>query len=100
MRRVVEGARELWNQPAVVVPREINMHASPERLRAKLAVIREDSLSTRDLRMFGPLSAILVAIPLAIAVVLSASLWFAANSADRFGVDNSFASRWDNVRTR
>jgi hypothetical protein len=79
---------------------EISMRAAPDRLKAKLAVMGEDDLGTRDLWMFGPLFAILVAIPLAIAVVLSASLWFAANSADRFGADNSFASRWENVYTR
>ena len=76
------------------------MYAQPERLKAKLAAMGEDDLRTRDMWMFGPLFAILVAIPLAIAVVLSASLWFAANSADRFGSDNSFASRWEYVYTR
>ena len=76
------------------------MRAAPEGLKAKLAVIREDDLGARDLWMFGPLFAILVAIPLAITVILSASLWFAANSADRFGSDNSFVSRWQNVYTR
>jgi hypothetical protein len=76
------------------------MHASPDRLKAKLTPMGEDDLGTRDLWMFGPLFAILVAIPLAIAVVLSATVWFAANSADRFGSDNSFASRWENVYTR
>ena len=77
------------------------MRAAPDRLKAKLAAMGEDDLGTRDLWMFGPLFAILVAIPLAIAVVLSATLWFAANSVDRFGADNnSFASRWENVYTR
>jgi hypothetical protein len=77
------------------------MRAAPDRLKAKLAVMGEDDLGARDLWMFGPLVAILVAIPLAIAVVLTASLWFAGNSADRFGADNnSFASRWENVYTR
>jgi len=77
------------------------MRAAPERLKAKLADIGEDDLGARDLWMFGPLVAILIAIPLAIALVLTASLWFAGHSADRFGADNnSFASRWENVYTR
>jgi hypothetical protein len=76
------------------------MYAAPERLKAKLAVMGEDDLGARDLWMFGPLLAIVVAIPLAIALVVTASLWFASNSADRFGSDNSFASRWENVYTR
>jgi hypothetical protein len=76
------------------------MRAVPDRLKAKLAIMGEDDLGARDLWMFGPLVAILIAIPLAIAVVLSATLWFASNSAGRFGSDNSFASRWENVYTR
>ena len=78
------------------------MRTAPERLKAKIAAMGEDDLGARDLWMFGPLFAILVAIPLAIALILTASLWFAANSADRFGDDNnnSFASRWENVYTR
>jgi hypothetical protein len=76
------------------------MRVAPDRLKAKLAVMGDDDLRTRDLWMSGPLFAILVAIPLAIAVVLGATLWFASNSADRFGADNSFASRWQNVYTR
>jgi len=76
------------------------MRAAPERLKATLVVMGENDLGTRDLWKFGPLLAILGAIPLAIAVVLSATLWFAANSADRFGADNSFASRWEKVYTR
>jgi hypothetical protein len=76
------------------------MRAAPERLKAKLAVMGEDDLGARDLWMFGPLLAIMVAIPLAIALVVTASLWFASNSADRFGSDNSFASRWEYVYTR
>ena len=76
------------------------MRAAPEHLKAKLAAMGEDDLEARDLWMVGPLFAIVVAIPLAMAVVLSATLWFAANSADRFGVDNSFASHWDKAYTR
>ena len=78
------------------------MRAAPEVLKAKLAAMGEDDLRARDLWMFGPLVAILIAVPLAIAVVLTASLWFAGHSADRFGADNSnsFASRWENVYTR
>jgi hypothetical protein len=76
------------------------MRAVPDRLKAKLATMGEDDLGARDLWMFGPLVAILIAIPLAIAVVLGATLWFASNSADRFAADNSFASRWQNVYTR
>ena len=76
------------------------MRAAPERLKAKLAVMGEDDLGDRDLWMSGPLFAIVVAIPFAMAVVLSTTLWFAANSADRFGADNSFASHWDKAYTR
>ena len=76
------------------------MYAPPDRLKVKLAAVGEDDLGFRDLWMFGPLCAILVAIPLAIAVVLSATLWFSANSAERFGSENSFASRWENVYKR
>ena len=60
----------------------------------------EDDLGKRDLWMFAPLLAIVVAMPLAIVTVVSASLWFSAHSAGRYSDASMFASRFETVYTR
>jgi hypothetical protein len=71
------------------------MRASP-RLKTELADLGDD-LDRRDLWLFGPLIAIVVAMPLAIVAITSVSLWFLANHSDlstaRSG-PTTFASRW------
>ena len=76
------------------------MRAAPEHLRTELEALGEDDLTKRDLWMFAPLLAIVVAMPLAIVAVVSASLWFSAHSADRYSDASTFASRWETVYTR
>jgi hypothetical protein len=75
------------------------MREIPARLKTELDALGEDDLGKRDLWMFAPLVTIVVALPLAIVTVLSASLWFATHSADRYDVA-SFASRFETVYTR
>ena len=79
---------------------ERHMRAAPEYLRTELEALGEEDLTKRDLWMFAPLLAIVVALPLAIAAVVSASLWFSAHSAGRYGDASTFASRFENVYTR
>ena len=75
------------------------MSDAPARLKTELEALGEDDLGKRDLWMFAPLLAVAAALPLAIVAVLSAGLWFATHSADRYG-STSFASRFDTVYTR
>jgi hypothetical protein len=75
------------------------MRETPAGLKTELEALGEEDLGKRDLWMFAPLLAIAAALPLAIVAVLSASLWFAAHSADRYG-GTSFASRFETVYTR
>lgn len=75
------------------------MGETPARLKQELAALGEDDLGKRDLWLFAPLLAVAAALPIAIVVVLSASLYFVSHSADRYG-GTSFASRFENVYTR
>jgi hypothetical protein len=86
-------------QSVVLATMEQFMRETPAGLKTELVALGEDDLGKRDLWMFAPLLAIVVALPLAIVTVLSASLWFAAHSADRYDVA-SFASRFETVYTR
>ena len=56
-----------------------------------------DALARRDAWLFAPLLVVLVALPLALVTVLSASLWFAAHRLD-LGLTQptptTFAARW------
>ena len=74
------------------------MRDVPALLKTELQALGEEDLGKGDLWMFAPLLAVAAALPLAIVAVLSASLWFATQSADRHGA--TFASRWENVYTR
>ena len=76
------------------------MRATPEHLRTELEALGEDDLTKRDLWMFAPLVAIVVAMPLAIVAVVTASVWFSAQSAGRYSDASTFASRWETVYTR
>lgn len=57
-----------------------------------------DGLDRTDLWLFGPLIAIVVAMPLAIIALTGAGLWFAATHTDLTVVQrpkaDTFASRW------
>jgi len=75
------------------------MRETPAALKIELEALGEEDLGKRDLWMFAPLLAIAAALPLAIVAVLSASLWFATHSGDRYG-GTSFASRFETVYTR
>ena len=68
-------------------------------LKSELGALGEDDLGKRDAWMFAPLVMVVAILPIAIAAIVSASLYFAANSADRYG-GASFASRFENVYTR
>jgi hypothetical protein len=72
------------------------MAAPTERRNTELADLGE-GLDRSDLWLFGPLIAIVVAMPLAIVALTSVGLWFAATHSDltvqRPPVD-TFASRW------
>lgn len=66
------------------------------RLKTELSDLGDD-LDRSDLWLFGPLIAIVVAMPLAIVAVTSVSLWYVANHADLQTVQSApttFASRW------
>jgi hypothetical protein len=72
------------------------MRAAPARLRTELTDLGDD-LDRSDLWLFGPLIAIVVAMPIAIIAVTSVSLWFLANHVDLQTVQTApttFASRW------
>ena len=77
------------------------MAATPQRRNTELADLGADlgdGLDRSDLWLFGPLIAIVVAMPLAIIALTSAGLWFAATHADLTVVQrppaDTFASRW------
>ena len=70
-----------------------------QHLKSELAALGEDDLGKRDAWMFAPLLMVVAVLPIAIVAIVSASLYFAANSADRYG-GASFASRFENVYTR
>ena len=70
-----------------------------QHLKSELAALGEDDLGKRDAWMFAPLVMVVAILPIAIVAIVSASLYFAANSADRYG-GSSFASRFENVYTR
>ena len=69
----------------------------PDRVHTELADIGDD-LERSDLWLFGPLIAIVVAMPMAIVTVASIGLWFAATHTDmtviRAPSSDTFASRW------
>jgi len=73
------------------------MAATPERLKAQIAEVGRD-LDRSDIWLFGPLIAIVVAMPLAIVTLMGAGLWFAASHSDltiqRPPTPDTFASRW------
>ena len=75
------------------------MGNTPARVTQELAALGEDDLGKRDLWLFAPLAVVAAALPIAIVAILSASLYFATHSADRYG-GHSFASRFENVYTR
>jgi hypothetical protein len=74
------------------------MDATQARLKAEIAEFAEDQeLKRRDLWLFAPLLAVLVALPLAIVTVLSVGLWFAAHGVDLSVAQpapTTFAARW------
>ena len=75
------------------------MGEKTQLLKSELAALGEDDLGKRDAWMFAPLIVVVAALPIAIVAIMSASLYFAAHSADRYG-GASFASRFENVYTR
>jgi hypothetical protein len=78
---------------------ETVMGEKAQRLKSELAALGEDDLGKRDAWMFAPLLMVVAVLPIAIVAIVSASLYFAAHSADRYG-GSSFASRFENVYTR
>ena len=77
------------------------MAATSQRPNTELADFGADlreGLDRSDLWLFGPLIAIMVAMPLAIIALTSAGLWYAAYHADLTVVQrppvDTFASRW------
>jgi len=70
-----------------------------QHLKSELAALGEDDLGKRDAWMFAPLLMVVAVLPIAIVAIVSASLYFAAQSADRYN-GASFASRFENVYTR
>jgi hypothetical protein len=77
------------------------MAATPQRRNTELADLSADlgeGLDRSDLWLFGPLIAIIVAMPLAIIALTSVGLWFAAYHTDLTVVQrppaDTFASRW------
>jgi len=83
----------------VLTAMETVMGENAQRLKSELAALGEDDLGKRDAWMFAPLLVVVAALPVAIVAVLSASLYFAAHSADRYS-GATFASRFENVYTR
>ena len=75
------------------------MGEKAQNLKFELAALGEDDLGKRDAWMFAPLVMVVAILPIAIVAIVSASLYFAANSADRYS-GASFASRFENVYTR
>jgi hypothetical protein len=78
---------------------EMAMGEKARRLKSELAALGEDDLGKRDAWMFAPLLMVVAILPIATVAILSASLYFAAHSADRYN-GASFASRFENVYTR
>jgi hypothetical protein len=78
---------------------ETVMGEKAQLLKAEMAALGEDDLGKRDAWMFAPLLLVFATLPIAIVAIMSASLYFAANSADRYS-GSSFASRFENVYTR
>jgi hypothetical protein len=76
---------------------ENDMPATPQRRNTELADLG-DGLDRSDLWLFGPLIAIVVAMPIAIIALTSVGLWFAAHHTDLSVVQrpraDTFASRW------
>ena len=67
------------------------------KIRTEAAPREIDGLSRRDAWLFAPLIAVLVALPLALVTVGSASLWFAAHRLDLSltqPAPTTFAARW------
>jgi hypothetical protein len=78
---------------------ESSMRETAGSLKAELAALGEEDLGKRDAWMFAPLMMVVAALPIAIAAIMGASLYFATHSADRYG-GTSFASRFENVYAR
>jgi hypothetical protein len=76
---------------------ENDMAATSQRRNTELGDFGE-GLDRSDLWLFGPLIAIMVAMPLAIIALTSVGLWFAATHSDLTVVQrppaDTFASRW------
>ena len=74
------------------------MDATQARLKAEIAEFSENQdLKRRDLWLFAPLLAVVVALPLAIVALLSVGLWFAARTVDlsvTSSAPTTFAARW------
>jgi len=74
------------------------MDATQARLKAEIAQFAENQdLKRGDLWLFAPLLVVLVALPLAIVTLVSASLWFAAQRLDlsmTSPAPTTFAARW------
>jgi hypothetical protein len=76
---------------------DIAMDATQARLKAEIAEFSENQdLKRRDLWLFAPLLAVVVALPLAIVTLLSVGLWFAARTVDLSVTSppTTFAARW------
>jgi hypothetical protein len=73
------------------------MAATSERRNTELADLG-DGPDRSDLWLFGPVTAIVVGLPIAIVALISAGLWFAATHTDLTVVQrppaDTFASRW------
>jgi hypothetical protein len=73
------------------------MAANPQRRNTELADLG-DGLDRSDLWLFGPLIAIVVAMPIAIVALTSVGLWFAAHHTDLTVLQrppaDTFATRW------
>lgn len=75
--------------------------SAPSRLDTEIREFTQDEdLGREDLWLFGPLLVVMVGLPLAIAAVLGASLWYSAQRLD-LGVTEvtqtpaaTVASRW------
>jgi len=74
------------------------MDATQARLKAEIAEFSENQdLKRRDLWLFAPLLAVVVALPLAIVTILGVGLWFAARTVDlsvTSPTPTTFAARW------
>ena len=75
------------------------MSQTTAHLKRELAALGEDDLGKRDAWMFAPLVMVVAVLPIAIVAIVSAGLYFASHSADRYG-GASFASRFENVYMR